>query len=64
MRPFRIPQRRAVAKSNQGEELIQLRLSVDGQRAAAQVFQRERLLRDDRSEKNAHAGSVNVNVSE
>src|SRR6185295_410342 len=52
---LRVLQRRAVTKTNEGEELIQLTVAVNGQHLPAQRIERDRVLRDDWSEDNAHA---------
>src|SRR3954468_10681237 len=49
-----IAQRGAIAQSDQREELVELAVAVDGERAAAQFLERERLLDDDPRQENAH----------
>ena len=52
--PFRIAQRRAVAKPDQGEKLVELAVAVNGEGPTPQRVERDDVFRDDRSEKHAH----------
>ena len=52
--PFGILQRRAVAKPDEGQELIELAVAVNRQRLPPQLFERQRLGGDDWREDDAH----------
>src|SRR5829696_6289292 len=49
-----ILQRRSVAQANEREELVELAMGVHRERAAAECRKRDRLLRDDGREDDAH----------
>ena len=54
---LRVAQRRAVAKANQREELVELAVAVDRQYLLTEIAQRDWLILDDGGEDNAHGGS-------
>src|SRR5581483_5951326 len=52
--PRRVHQQRSVVPADQREELIELAVAVDGERAPGERIERDRFLEDDRGEKDAH----------
>ena len=55
---LRVAQRRAVAKTNQREELVEFAVAVDGQKFLREIAERDGLILDDSGENDAH-GEIN-----